>query len=132
MEVAHYRFVNRLEIVRGLLALEAGKSDDALAAAETAGQMASRYGAPRNAVRADLLSGEALARAGQGGEAVARFRAAARTASRHGFAMLAEQAHRRAGQAAGSAYHLRQADRWWARIAGSVDPGRLQPRRRGD
>jgi class 3 adenylate cyclase/DNA-binding SARP family transcriptional activator/tetratricopeptide (TPR) repeat protein len=132
VEVAGYRFLNRLEIVQGLLALEAGKPEDALAAAETARQTASRYGAPRNAVRADLLSGETLARAGQGSEAVAHFRAAARTATRHGFATLAEQAHRRAGQAAGSAYHLRQADRWWARIAGSVDPGRLQPRRRGD
>ncbi|MGH9011733.1 MAG: hypothetical protein ACRDYF_18080, partial [Acidimicrobiia bacterium] len=131
-EVARYRLLNRLEIVRGRLALEAGRLEDALAAAETARQLASRYAAPRNSVRADLLSGEALVRLGRDPEGIAQFRAAGRAATRCGFAALAEQAHRRAGRLTGSAYHLRQADRWWARIVASVDPGGLTPQRRGD
>jgi tetratricopeptide (TPR) repeat protein len=131
VEVARYRVLNRLEIVRGLLALEAGGAEDALAAGETARQTASRYGAPRNAVRADLLSGEALARAGEVSRAVTRLRAAARAATRHGFAALAEQAHWRAGQVADSPYHRRQADRWRAQIAASVDPAHVRPGFRG-
>lgn len=128
VEVARYRALNRLEIVRGWLALEAGSPEDALAAAETGRQTASRYGAPRNAVRADLLGGDALARMGKGNQAVTHLRAAARTAARHGFAALAEQAHWQAGQVADSSYHRRQADRWRAQIAASVDPTRLRPR----
>lgn len=127
-EIARFRFLNRLEVLRGLLALEAGRPSDALTAAEAARTLAFRYDAPRNTARAELVSGLALARLGEVDAGIARFRAAVRVSQHHGFAALAEQAHRLAGQWSGSSHHLRRADRWRARITASAPPALLQRR----
>jgi DNA-binding SARP family transcriptional activator/tetratricopeptide (TPR) repeat protein len=120
-EYARFRYQNRLHWVRGQLALEAGDVDGALEQAKFTVEMAARYGAPKYAVRAELLRGAALAR-GSGTRAggVAALRAAARLAERHGFAALAQQAHRDIATLTGSDHHARRAQRWRARIAGSV------------
>jgi DNA-binding SARP family transcriptional activator len=121
-EYARFRFMNRMQYVRGLLALEAGNPDTALAAAQTTAEMAAHYRAPKNEIRARLLRGAALARSpAEEAAALTEFRAAVRLAERLGFAALAQQAHRAAANASGSAHHARRADLWRARIVASVD-----------
>ena len=121
-EYARFRFMNRLHYVRGLLCLEAGDLDGALAAAETTAEMALRYRAPKNEVRARLLRGQTLARSrARQSEALGDLRDAARLAEQLGFAALAHQAHQAAADIARSAYHARRADGWRARIVRSVD-----------
>lgn len=121
-EYARFRFMNRMHYVRGLLCLEADDLEGGLAAAQTTADMATRYSAPKNGIRARLLRGQALARSpGEQPTALAEFRVAARLAEQLGFAALAEQAHRAAARTAGSAYHARRADLWRARMVASVD-----------
>ena len=121
-EYARFRYENRYHWVRGLLHLDAGDPDAALAAAADVAAMADRYHAPKYDVRARLLRGLALARRpAERSAAVTELREAARRAERYGFAALAEQAHRRAGELVPSAKHARLADRWRARIIGSVE-----------
>ena len=121
-EYARFRYLNRMHWVRGLLALEAGDIDGALASAAEVGSMADRYHAPRYDVRARLLRGMSLSRRSREHDAaLTELRAAARVAEHHEFAALAERAHRLAADLAGSAHHARKADRWRARIASSID-----------
>ena len=121
-EYAKFRYLNRMHWVRGLLALETGDIDGALASAAEVASMADRYRAPRYVVRARLLRGMALSRRRREQEAaVTELRAAARVAEHHEFAALAERAHRLAADLAGSAHHARKADHWSARIASSIE-----------
>lgn len=120
-EYARFRYLNRLHWVRGLLALEAGDVDAALAEAAATAAMATRYTAPKYTVRAELLRGLALGRRqAETAAAVRALRASARVAERHGFAALAEEAHRHAAALTGSLHHTRRARSWKARIAASV------------
>ncbi len=129
-EYARFRYENRYHWVRGLLHLDAGDLDAALAAAAEVGAMADRYDAPKYDVRARLLRGLALARRpAERSAAVTELREAARRAEEYGFAALAEQAHRRAGELASSGKQVRLADQWRARIVASVD-GPLRERLR--
>lgn len=121
-EYARFRYLNRLHWVRGLLALDAGDAEGALASAAEVGAMADRYRAPKYDVRARLLRGMSLSRRNREHDAaLTELRAAARVAEHHEFAALAERAHRLAADLAGSAHHARRADHWRARIASSTD-----------
>jgi DNA-binding SARP family transcriptional activator len=129
-EYARFRYLNRYHWVRGLLQLEAGDVDAALGEAAEVGAMAERHGAPKYAVRADLLRGLGLSRRqAERDAALASLRAAAHRAEGHGFAALAEQAHRAAAGLVSGGQHRRRAAEWRARIVGSVS-GPLRERLR--